>query len=126
MRNAWKTRFAGLPAGRWACGTTSSTKRLSWPDVVSAGSRGEALAAAARLERTHRPGERFFLERLEASCRYALRNQYTSPILFGPQRPQAALGGMRSSPVEPIIRIDGVQHNLSALVGLLELREGER
>ena len=35
MRNAWKTRLAGLPAGRWACGTTSSTRRLSCAVVVN-------------------------------------------------------------------------------------------
>ncbi len=93
------------------------------PGVVSTGARNEALAAAAQLERRLRPGETFFLDRLEAGVRYALRNQYTEPILFDLRRPEASLNGFRSSPVMPTIRIDGVQHNLSGLIGLARLLE---
>ena len=99
--------------------------QAEFPSVVTAGSRGEGLAAAAHLERRHRPGESVFRERLEASCRYALRNQYTDPILLALTRPRSARGGFRSSPASPVIRIDGVQPNLSALIGLLELQEAE-
>lgn len=94
-----------------------------WPSVVATGSRGEALAAAARLERRFRPGHDFFLERLKDNTHFALRNQYTAPVLTGIRRPAAAYGGFRSSPADPVIRIDGVQHNLSALIGLLQLLE---
>ena len=83
------------------------------------------MAAAAKLERRLRPDETFYLERLTANSTYALRNQYTEPILFGLSRPEKALGGFRNSPVEAEIRIDGVQHNLTGLLGLLELREGK-
>lgn len=96
-----------------------------FPQVISTGSRGEGMAAAAKLERRLRPGETFYLKRLEANSSYALRNQYTPPILFGLSRPEKALGGFRNSPVEAEVRIDGVQHNLSGLLGLLELLEGE-
>ena len=95
----------------------------TFPQVISTGSRGEGMAAAARLERRLRPGDTFFLERLEANSRYALRNQYTEPILFGIRRPAEALGGFRNAANDPEIRIDGVQHNLSGLLGLLELLE---
>jgi hypothetical protein len=91
--------------------------------VLSAGARGEGFAAAARLERRLRPGETHFFERLTAFARFALRYQYTEPILFGLASPERALGGFRSSPVGHSIRIDGVQHNVSGLVGLLELLE---
>ena len=94
-----------------------------WPDSVMAGARSEALGAAARLERRFRPGERFFFERLSGMCRFALRNQLTDSILFGLRRPMAALGGFRGSASTELVRIDGVQHNLSALVGLLGLVE---
>ncbi len=95
-----------------------------FPHVISTGSRGEGMSAAARLERRVRPGETFFLGRLEANSHYALRNQYTEPILFGLRRPEQALGGFRNAPDDAEIRIDGVQHNLSGLLGLLELLEG--
>ncbi|RLB45771.1 MAG: hypothetical protein DRI90_28065, partial [Deltaproteobacteria bacterium] len=77
------------------------------PGVVAAGARNEAMAAAAQLERRLRPGETFFLERLKAGARYSLRNQYTEPISFGLRRPATSLGGFRSSPLTPRIRIDG-------------------
>jgi hypothetical protein len=94
---------------------------VTWPSVIQAGARGEALWAVAQLERRHRPGERFFLDRLVASCRFALRNQYSWDILFGLAAPKEALGGFRTSASDAGIRIDGVQHNLSALIGLLGL-----
>jgi hypothetical protein len=94
-----------------------------WPGVIQAGARGEALWAVAQLERRHRPGEHFFLDRLRSLCRFSLRNQYTWDTLFGLRDPRAALGGFRSSPNDSAIRIDGVQHNLSALIGLLGLLE---
>ena len=95
----------------------------TFPHVISTGSRGEGMAAAARLERTERPGETFYLERLTANSTYALRNQYTPPLLIGLRRPELALGGFRNAADDPEIRIDGVQHNLSGLLGLLELLE---
>ncbi len=94
-----------------------------FPHVISTGSRGEGMAAAARLERRLRPGETHYLDRLRANSRYALRNQYTEPTLLGLRRPDRALGGFRNAPDDPAIRIDGVQHNLSGLLGLLELLE---
>jgi hypothetical protein len=94
-----------------------------FPHVISTGSRGEGMSAAARLERRERPGKTFYLERLKANSRYALRNQYTEPILIGLRRPGRALGGFRNAADDPEIRIDGVQHNLSGLLGLLELLE---
>jgi len=94
-----------------------------WPDSVMGGARAEALAAAARLERRLRPGEGFYRGRLEALCSFSLRNQLTEPILFGLRQPLAAVGGFRGSASTQLVRIDGVQHNLSALVGLLGLVE---
>ena len=106
------------PADIWG-GRVSGT----FPHVISTGSRGEGMSAAARLERTERPGETYYLERLRANSSYALRNQYTPPTLIGLRRPDLALGGFRNTADDPEIRIDGVQHNLSGLLGLLELLE---
>ena len=56
MRNAWNTRLAGFPAGRCACGTTSSTRRLSCPDVVNGSiSRLRTIARAICLEKRSSP-----------------------------------------------------------------------
>ena len=96
---------------------------VRFPHVISTGSRGEGMSAVARLERRVRPGGTFFLERLKANSYYALRNQYTEPMLFGMRRPDRALGGFRDAPDAPEIRIDGVQHNLSGLLGLIEMLE---
>jgi hypothetical protein len=95
------------------------------PHVVSTGSRGEGMAAAARIEQRLSPGATHYLEHLRANSTYALRNQYTEPLLFGLRQPDEALGGFRNAPDDPKIRIDGVQHNLSGLLGLLDLLEGE-
>jgi hypothetical protein len=96
---------------------------VRFPHVISTGSRGEGMSAAARLERRVRPGETYYLDRLRANSTYSLRNQYTAPMLFGMKRPHRSLGGFRDAPDAPEIRIDGVQHNLSGLLGLLELLE---
>ncbi len=98
----------------------------TFPQVISTGSRGEGMSAAAKLERTERPGETYYLDRLQANSTYGLRNQYTPEILLGLRRPDLALGGFRNTPDEQEIRIDGVQHNLSGLLGLLDLLEEER
>ena len=47
MRSAWNTRLAGLPAGRCACGTTWSTRRLSWAEVVSGSAARRATISRA-------------------------------------------------------------------------------
>ena len=117
-----RDQLAGSPADDHApADLLGSTFGVELPRVIAAGSRLEGLAAAARLERRVRPGSRFFLDRALLAARFSLRNQYTSEILFGVA--PGALGGFRSAVNDPVIRIDGVQHNSSGLLGLLELLE---
>lgn len=113
-----------LSGARVAPDLRGAPAAIPWPNVVMAGARGELLWAATRLERRYRPTEHLFADRLTALCGFTLRHQYTEPILFGLPRPREALGGFRASGIEPVVRIDGVQHNLSALIGLLGLLEG--
>jgi hypothetical protein len=112
-----------ISPGNGAPDRRGSNLRWGMPNVVSVGSTAEGFAAVARLERRILPGEDRFLRHTEASVAFALRNQYTPPLLFGLRKRSAALGGFRDSPLAQTVRIDGVQHNLSGMLGLLALLE---
>lgn len=93
--------------------------------LISTGSRGEALGAAAALERRHLPGETAFLDAAKANAAYALRYQVDPGRLFLVALPSRSLGGIPESALDHDVRIDGVQHNLSGLLLLHSLLRDE-
>jgi hypothetical protein len=93
----------------------------SLPNSATAGSYGEALAAAARLEARLRPGDTRFLTFAMHNANYQLRNQFWGPNSYYLPNPDRALGGFRAKPGYDELRNDHVQHNLSGLFGLLDL-----
>ncbi len=97
----------------------SSIRNL--PNAATAGSYGEALTAAARLEgRTlGRRGPWFDAAMLNA--RYQLRNQFIGNNAWWLANPERAFGAFRLRADDAEIRNDYVQHNLSGLFGLLPL-----
>jgi len=97
----------------------SGLQRL--PHAATAGSFGEALTAAARLEERVRPGEQRFRRFALYNARFQLRHQFTETNSYYLPNPARALGGFRMSPDFAEIRNDHVQHNLSGFFGLLDL-----
>ncbi len=97
----------------------SGLQRL--PHAATAGSFGEALTAAARLEARRRPGEERFLTYAMHNARFQLRNQFLTVNSYYLPNPARAMGGFRMSPDFAEIRNDHVQHNLSGMFGLLDI-----
>jgi hypothetical protein len=97
----------------------SSIRNL--PNAATAGSYGEALSAAARLEARTGGGRGPWFDAAMTNARYQIRNQFTEDNSWWLANPQRALGGFRLRADDAEIRNDYVQHNLSGLFGLLPL-----
>jgi hypothetical protein len=93
----------------------------SFPNAATAGSFGEALSAAARLEHRRRPGQTRFLTFAMYNAQFQLRNQFWGPNEYFLPNPERAHGGFRIKQDDAEIRNDYTQHNLSGLFGLLDL-----
>ncbi|MCP4869942.1 MAG: hypothetical protein GY898_14620 [Proteobacteria bacterium] len=93
----------------------------SLPHAATAGSFGEALSAAARLEARRRPGESRFRTFALYNAEYNIRNQYWGPNEYALPNPARAHGGFRVKPDHGEVRNDHVQHSMSGLFGLLDL-----
>ena len=93
----------------------------SFPNAATAGSFGEALSAAARLEHRRRPGKTRFLTFSKYNAEFQLRNQFWGPNEYFLPNPERAHGGFRLKQDDAEIRNDYTQHNLSGLFGLLDL-----
>ena len=104
-------------------GGLSGLQRL--PHAATAGSFGEALTAAARLEARYHPGEERFLTFAMYNAGFQLRNQFIAVNSYYLPNPTRAYGGFRMSPDYAEIRNDHVQHNLSGMFGLLDILDAE-
>jgi len=93
----------------------------SMPNSATAGSFGEALSAAARLEARRRPDQTRFRTFAMYNAGFQIRNQYWGPNDYYLPNPERAFGGFRVKPDAGEVRNDYVQHNLSGLFGLLDL-----
>jgi hypothetical protein len=101
----------------------SGLQRL--PNSATAGSFGEALTAAARLEKRRRPGQQRFLTFAMNNASFQLRNQFVEANSYYLPNPARAHGGFRMAPDYAEIRNDHVQHNLSGMFGLLDILDIE-
>lgn len=95
----------------------------SLPLAANAGSFGEALTAAARLERRRRPSETRHQTYAKKNLTMQLRNQFTEANDWFLPNPQRARGGFRFRPNDHEIGNDVVQHNISGLFGILQLMD---
>lgn len=95
------------------------------PRSTPTATRAEALVAMVHL--AHRIGMDSdpYLDALRRSAAFQLRCQLTPINALYLPRPDLALGGFRRSLTNWEVRIDYVQHNLSALLGLRALLEAE-
>jgi hypothetical protein len=93
----------------------------SLPLAANSGSFGEALTAAARLERRVRPGESRHQTYAATNLTMQFRNQFTEANDWFLPNPERARGGFRFRPNDHEIGNDVVQHNISGLFGMLPL-----
>jgi len=95
----------------------------SLPLAANSGSYGEALTAGARLEARRRPGETRHQEHAQTNLTMQLRNQFTEANDWFLPNPTRAHGGFRFKPNNHEIGNDVVQHNISGLMGILQLMD---
>jgi N-acylglucosamine 2-epimerase (GlcNAc 2-epimerase) len=89
------------------------------PRATPAASRAEGLLSALRLARlTGDARAATIAEALKLSARFQLSQQFTADNSFYLARPERVAGGFRESLTSARIRIDYVQHNISALLGI--------
>lgn len=109
----------------------SQRQRASFPDWIGSyytpprstptATRSEALVAMARLARRTGEDPRRYLEALERAAAFQLRTQLRDESVLYLPRPDRSRGGFRRSLDNWEVRIDYVQHNVSALLGLRSL-----
>jgi uncharacterized protein YyaL (SSP411 family) len=90
------------------------------PRCTPAATRSEGLLAAYRLLKQvgREDAARKCLEGAALSAVFQLYTQYRPPVAMYTARPPVCIGGFRESLTNYGIRIDYVQHNISALVAL--------
>jgi hypothetical protein len=97
-----------------------------FPGVTPAGARNEATTAVWKMAR--RRGEVEHAARLRElallSARFQLSQQFRANNSYFLPEPLRARGGFRATAVDHRIRIDYVQHNVTGLLGVLEMLEG--
>ena len=90
------------------------------PRSTPAACRAEGMAASWHMFR--RADEHEFAvsirRTIERSVAFQLRSQVTAAVAEMYPQPALAVGGWQAGPTDPQIRIDFVQHNISALLGL--------
>ncbi len=97
---------------------------LGVPRATPAASRAEGLLAALRLARmTNDARAAAIAEALKLSARFQLAQQFNADNSFYLADPERAAGGFRESLTSARIRIDYVQHNVSALLGVAQVVE---
>jgi hypothetical protein len=96
------------------------------PRSTPTATRAEALVAMCRLGARTGGAIRPYLEALKRMASFQLRCQVSDESALYLPRPDRSLGGFRRSLTDWEIRIDYVQHNVSALLGTRTLLLGER
>ncbi|MFM7199627.1 MAG: hypothetical protein ACKO6N_02450 [Myxococcota bacterium] len=95
------------------------------PAVTPAGSRSEGLSAACKMARAlgDHVQAQLLLDALMRQAPFQLWHQLREENSFFLPNPSRAHGGFRASADQLDIRIDYVQHNVTGLLGLLQLLE---
>jgi len=96
------------------------------PRVAPAAARCEGLVAAWRLARRMGVAAAGYRRAILRSARFQLAHQYDAVNSYLLPNPRRALGGFYSSYGDHRIRIDFVQHNISALLGAAEMLQAEK
>ena len=102
-----------------------TARHLDWvgsfydpPRSTPTATRAEALVARASIARRHGEDSTPWIQALAAMAAFQRRCQLDEVSAMYLPRPDRAVGGFRRSLTHYEIRIDYVQHNISALLGL--------
>ena len=95
------------------------------PRSTPTATRAEGLVAASRLARRTGGDEEVLLAALHRMAAFQLRCQLTPHNVLYLPNPERAVGGFRRSLTNWEVRIDYVQHNVSALLGLRSLLDDD-
>jgi Beta-L-arabinofuranosidase, GH127 len=114
-----KEQYTAADAPLYAGGYRSGV-----PRATPAASRAEGILAALRLARlTNDASAARLAEALKLSARFQLAQQFDADNSFYLASPERAVGGFRESLTSARIRIDYMQHNISALLGIAQIVE---
>jgi len=91
------------------------------PHNTPAGSRTEANVATYRLSVLRGEPQPDILETVLRSLRYLVDQQFRPEGMYLFARPDQALGGIGQTPLQPVVRIDYIQHTASAMARGLDL-----
>ena len=94
------------------------------PHNTPVGSRTEAMISAYLLDLHHGVSSAPLRRQILRSMRYALAQQIRADNDFGVAAKAHGLGAIPGSPVDPVVRIDYVQHVCSAMLRAAALFEG--
>ena len=91
------------------------------PHNTPAGSRTEANVATYRLSVLRGEPQPDILETVRRSLRYLVDQQFRPEGMYLFARPDEALGGIGQTPLQPVVRIDYIEHTASAMARGLDL-----
>ena len=91
------------------------------PRVTPAATRLEGLASAYRLVRRAGRDTGWLVVPIRRATRFILQHQFTPQRTYGVPNPARALGGFPCSRRRLSVRIDYVQHSISALLGAADI-----
>jgi len=91
------------------------------PHNTPAGSRTEANVATYRLSVLRGEHQPDILETVRRSLRYLVDQQFRPEGMYLFARPDEALGGIGQTPLQPVVRIDYIQHTAAAMARGLDL-----
>ena len=91
------------------------------PHNTPAGSRTEANVATYRLSVLRGEPQPDILETVRRSLRYLVDQQFRPEGMYMFARPESALGGIGQTPLQPVVRIDYLEHSGSAMARGLDL-----
>jgi hypothetical protein len=99
-----------------------------FPGVTPAGARNEATTAVWQMARRRGEAERAagLRELALLSARFQLSQQFRATNSYFLPQPLRARGGFRATAVDHGVRIDYVQHNVTGLIGVLDMLEDGR
>ena len=110
---------------RWPDHVGAPRVAVGAPESAVAAGRCEGLLAAWRLARRMGAATDDYRRAILLAARFQLAHQYDAVNSYLLPNPARALGGFYASYADHTIRIDYVQHNLSALLGTAELLRAE-
>jgi len=95
------------------------------PNNTPVGSRNEAMISTYLLAQHHGGAPEELRQQILLSMRFALRQQQSADSAFWVEPSAQGLGGVTASAIDPVVRIDYVQHVSSAMLRAAALLDGQ-